>query len=117
MYWDAKKVIPLPEYQIYVEVANGEKGIFDLKPYLNTGILKELRDVNYFNQVGIEFGAITWPHEQDIDPETLVSEMKTVGTVTKNNQPVPCSLSISRFSAFLKGFSPSFIISWITERN
>jgi hypothetical protein len=31
--------------------------------------------VNYFNQVGILFGAVTWPHEQDIAPETLLAEL------------------------------------------
>jgi hypothetical protein len=34
-----------------------------------------LRDVQYFNQVGILFGAVTWPHEQDIAPEILLEEM------------------------------------------
>jgi hypothetical protein len=72
MHWDVKLVRPLPDYRIYVEVENGRKGIFDLKPYLDHGIFRELRD---FNQVGILFGAVTWPHEQDIAPETLLAEM------------------------------------------
>lgn len=36
MYWDVKTVMPLPDYRIYVEVADGRKGIFDMKPYLVT---------------------------------------------------------------------------------
>ena len=75
MHWDVKIVKPLPAYRIYVEIENGRKGIFDLKPYLDRGIFRELRDVHYFNQVGILFGAVTWPHEQDIAPETLLAEM------------------------------------------
>jgi len=75
MNWDAKVVKPLPDYRIYVELANGRKGIFDVKPYLNKGVLRELRDVHYFDQVGILFGAVTWPNEQDIAPETLLAEM------------------------------------------
>jgi hypothetical protein len=31
--------------------------------------------VHYFNQVGIVFGAVTWPHKQDIAPETLLAEI------------------------------------------
>ena len=71
MYWDVKFVQPLSEYRIYVELENGKKGIFDLKPYLYRGVFQELHDVQYFNQVGILFGAVTWPHEQDICPDTL----------------------------------------------
>ena len=76
MYWDVTTVKPLAGYRIQVEIADGRKGIFDLKPYLDHGFFHELRDVNYFNQVGILFGAVTWPNEQDIAPETLLAEMQ-----------------------------------------
>ena len=75
MYWDVKTVRPLTDYRIYVEIENGQKGIFDLKPYLERGIFRELKNIHYFKQVGILFGAVTWPHEQDIAPETLLAEM------------------------------------------
>ncbi|HLA34181.1 MAG TPA: hypothetical protein VJ001_04860 [Rhodocyclaceae bacterium] len=39
------------------------------------GVFHELRDIHYFNQVDILFGAVTWPNEQDITPETLLAEM------------------------------------------
>ncbi len=75
MYWDVKIVKPLPDHRIYVEIEDGRKGIFDLTPYLDHGVFRELRNVHYFNRVGIVLGAVTWPHEQDIAPETLVSGM------------------------------------------
>ena len=78
MYWDVTTVKPLTDYRIQVEIADGRKGIFDLKPYLDHGVFRELRDVNYFNQVGILFGAVTWPHEQDIAPETLLADKQTI---------------------------------------
>lgn len=85
MYWDVKVVKPLPDYRIYVEVEDGRKGIFDLKPYLDFGVFRELRDVHYFNQVGIVFGAVTWPHEQDIAPETLLAEMQPLAPDVEEN--------------------------------
>jgi hypothetical protein len=81
MYWDAKIVKPLSDFRIYVEIENGRKGVFDMKPYLDRGIFSELKDVNYFNQVDILLGAVTWPNEQDIAPETLISEMIPVENV------------------------------------
>lgn len=76
MYWDVKLVKPLEDYRIYVEIEDGRKGIFDLKPYLDFGVFRELKNVHYFNQVGICFGAVTWPHEQDIAPETLLEKLQ-----------------------------------------
>lgn len=75
MFWDVKTVKPLPDYRIYVEIEDGRRGIFDVKPYLDRGVFRELRDEVYFRQVGILFGAVTWPREQDIAPETLLEEM------------------------------------------
>ncbi|MGI0025081.1 MAG: DUF2442 domain-containing protein [Nitrososphaera sp.] len=79
MYWDVKSVKPLSNYRIYVEIEDGRKGIFDLKPYPDRGVFCELRDVHYFNRVGILFGAVTWPNEQDIAPESLLAEMLPTG--------------------------------------
>jgi len=78
MYWDVKRVLPLDGYRIYLEIEDGQKGVFDLKPYLNKGAFKELQNVSYFRQVFISFGAVAWPHEQDIAPETLLAEMQKV---------------------------------------
>jgi hypothetical protein len=80
MYWDVTLVKPLADFRIYVEIMDGRRGVFDLKPYLDRGVLRELRDEHYFNQVGILFGAVTWPNEQDIAPETLLAEMVPVAS-------------------------------------
>lgn len=78
---EVKVVKPLPDYRIFVEIEDGRRGIFDMKPYLDRGVFWELKDVHYFNQVGILFGAVTLPHEQDIAPETLIEEMMPVDTM------------------------------------
>jgi len=85
MYWDVKMVKPLPGYRIFVEIEDGRKGIFDLKPYLDHGVFRELQGIHYFNQVGIFFGAVTWPHDQDIAPETLLAEMIPAENIIPND--------------------------------
>lgn len=85
MYWDVKTVKPLPGYRIYVEIEDGRRGIFDMTPYLDRGVFRELRDVRYFNRVGILFGAVTWPNDQDIAPETLLAEMSPL----ESSAPIP----------------------------
>ncbi|MFM2345091.1 MAG: hypothetical protein RLZZ210_1704 [Pseudomonadota bacterium] len=78
MYWDTLLVKPLADYKIYVEIANGQKGIFDLTPYLNHGIFSELKNIDYFNQVHILYGAVTWANGQDIEPQTLLENLQKV---------------------------------------
>ena len=73
MYWDVTYVKPLANYRIQVQLQDGRTGIFDMKPYLEFGVFRELKDIRYFNRVGILHGAVTWPHEQDIAPETLLA--------------------------------------------
>lgn len=84
MYWDVKTVRPLSDYRLYVEIEDGRKGIFNMKPYLNRGMFNELENVGYFNQVGVVFGAVTWPNEQDIAPETLLGD--TISDLRKYRQ-------------------------------
>jgi len=66
----------LPDYRIKVTLTTGNRGIFDVKPYLDKGIFQELKDYNYFRRARIEFGTITWPNEQDFSPETIEMKME-----------------------------------------
>lgn len=75
MYWDVVNVQTLDNYELLVEIADGRRGVFDVKPYLEFGVFQELKNPQYFERVAIEHGALTWPNEQDIAPENLLSEM------------------------------------------
>ncbi len=66
----------LPDYKIKVTLSNGDSGVFDVKPYLEKGVFKELKDYKYFKRARIEFGTITWPNEQDFSPETIEIKME-----------------------------------------
>jgi len=54
---------------------------FDVKPYLEYGIFKELKDKSYFKRVKVAFGTVQWPNEQDISPETLYLESTIIESV------------------------------------
>lgn len=73
-----KDVTPLPDYTLQLTFDNGEKRQFDLKPYLNFGLFKELRDPDKFKMVRISFDTIEWENEADIDPEILYSESLSI---------------------------------------
>ncbi len=78
MHWDVKIVKPLTDFRLYVETEGGQQGIFNMTPYLDQGVFQELKDVGYFNRVGVVMGALTWPNDQDIAPETLLAELTPV---------------------------------------
>ncbi len=66
----------LPDYKIKITLSTGKTGIFDVTPYLDKGIFKELRDYDYFKRAKIQFGTIVWPNEQDFSSETIEIKMK-----------------------------------------
>ena len=77
-HYCVKSVQVLKDYQLLLTFATGEKKQFDMKPYLNKGIFKELRNKDLFNQVKICFDSIAWENGADIDPEGLYQYSKSV---------------------------------------
>jgi len=67
-------VKPNPDYTLTITFTNGEKKIFDVKPYLDIGIFRELRDMSLFNSVRPFLGSIQWKNGQDFCPDTLYLE-------------------------------------------
>jgi Protein of unknown function (DUF2442) len=62
------------DFSLNLRFADGTAKRFNAKPYLEYEVFRELKDLAYFKQVGIAFGTVQWPHEQDISPETLYLE-------------------------------------------
>ena len=71
MYLAIKEVSPLDNYLLLLTFINGEKRQFDMKPYLDIGIFKELKDQRLFRTVKTNFDSIEWDNEADFDPEVL----------------------------------------------
>lgn len=74
MYPAVKEVVPQPNYMLLLTFENGEKRQFDMKPYLDKGIFRELKDINLFYTVRISFDTIEWQNEADLDPEFLYDQ-------------------------------------------
>ncbi len=62
------------DFSLELQFNDGSVKRFDAKPYLDYEVFRELKDLTYFKRVGVAFGTVQWPHEQDISPETLYLE-------------------------------------------
>lgn len=78
MYFSIKQVEPKPNYLLLLTFENGEKRQFDMKPYLNIGIFRELQDIQLFNTVHISFNSIAWDNDADFDPEVLYGKSQVI---------------------------------------
>ena len=65
------KVKPDKNYTLQVWFNNGEKGIFDVKPFLSYEMFQPLKDVDFFNAVRSSHGTIQWANERDLCPDTV----------------------------------------------
>ena len=69
-----RKVInvqPEKNYFLRIVFDNNVTKFFDVKPYLDIGIFKDLKDTSYFEKVSVKFDSVAWPNEQDFSPDTL----------------------------------------------
>jgi hypothetical protein len=71
-----KKIIPNNDYTLTITFTNDEVKVFDVKPYLEIGIFKELKDLSVFKNVKPFLTSIQWSNGQDFCPDTLYLESK-----------------------------------------
>jgi len=76
MYLSVKKVKPLSDYNLELTFENNGIKIFDVKPYLDTGLFKTLKDKKIFKMVKVSYDTIEWPNKVDLDPEVLYEKSK-----------------------------------------
>jgi hypothetical protein len=79
MYWDVTAVQPKAHLVLEVIFADGLQGTVQFKPSHLTGVFESLKDENYFNQVFVAHGAVTWPGELDLAPDAMHAEIKKNG--------------------------------------
>jgi hypothetical protein len=78
MYLAIKNVEPKDDYLLLLTFENGEKRQFDMKPYLDFGIFRELKDLKLFKTVRTSFDSIEWDNEADFDPEILYQKSHSI---------------------------------------
>ena len=66
-----REVSPSPDFCLSLTFSNGERRRFDVRPYLDKGVFRELRDFSRFSQVRVVAGTVEWPGEIDLCPDTL----------------------------------------------
>ncbi len=66
-----KEVKPLEDYKILVIFDNGEKRVKDMKPYLEKGVFKKLKDKEFFKSVKIVYGTVTWDKNIDLCADSI----------------------------------------------
>ena len=89
-----KFVQPQEDYCLLLTFENGEKRIFDLKPYLEKPVFQRLKNMAVFQSARVMSGSIEWQGEVDLSYDTLYLESKapkdpqsgrkTTRTQTKN---------------------------------
>ena len=74
-------VKPTANYTITLTFTSGEVRVFDVKPYLDKGIFRELKELRNFNSVKPCLGSVQWKNGQDFCPDLLYEESMPLAEV------------------------------------
>jgi hypothetical protein len=67
---------PLSHFQLQLSFDNGESGVVDLADFAGRGVFEIWLRPGIFEQVEVtEFGAVQWPGEIDLCPDSLYLRM------------------------------------------
>lgn len=68
---DVVRVKPLADFQLETDFANGERRLFDMRPYLAYPAFAPLAEDSLFFRAHVAFGTVAWTDEIDISPDNL----------------------------------------------
>jgi hypothetical protein len=95
MYPSVKNVIPEEDYLLSIDFDNGERGVLDMKPYLDFGIFNRLKEPSVFNRVHVSFDTIEWDSGIDLDPEFVYNKSQRSvtqqGSAADTKKPRGCA--------------------------
>jgi len=88
MYWDVVEVKPEPGYSLFVRFKDGLAGRVRLRLEVLTGALALLADVQFFDQVQIDFGAVARLGEIDLAPDATYAQIASQRHGEQRPEPV-----------------------------
>lgn len=71
-------VCPLDDFRLELGFDNGERRIFDVKPYLQHSVFKRLQERALFRSARVVAGSVEWLGELDLSYDTLYLESQPI---------------------------------------
>jgi hypothetical protein len=84
-----KTVEALENYLLALDFENGERRIFDLKPYLQRGVFAQLGNPARFRAVRVVAGSVEWPGQLDLSYDTLYLESQPKAVQPEKAESLP----------------------------
>ena len=81
MYYNVVNAACLRDYKVFIEFADGKKGVIDLQDKVGRGgVFLPLADRQYFCKMRVDkdLGTITWENGADLSPEILYERLTEV---------------------------------------
>lgn len=81
------KIIYIDKYNLEIYFCNGSYGIIDLSYLIgkNTSLTNPLKDIKYFKDNFIDFGALCWKNGLELSAESLYERLKKSKNIMKNS--------------------------------
>lgn len=80
--WRVVEVHAISGYRLAVKFMDGTSGEIDMSRLVmsdSAGIFAQLRDPALFTQEYVQYGAVVWPGEIDLAPDSMYNEIKKNG--------------------------------------
>jgi hypothetical protein len=74
------------DYCLLLAFENGEKRIFDLKPYFDKPVFAKLKNVALFKTARVVSGSVEWQGDVDLSYDTLYLESTAMGAAPKQRK-------------------------------
>ena len=103
MYWDVVEVKPEPGYSLFVRFRDGLCGHVQLAREDLTGVLAPLIDVDFFERVFVDQGAVRWPGEIDLAPDAMHADLAAL------QEPAAARAVSLRSALFPRGPQPALL--------